>query len=217
MGGNIPPMDPQLNINQHFLTPVVRDSEPGQATSARFNPVASIPQLGRTSRVRLRAQGPTRVAGQQETTLPENAREEIMEKMIEYFFAIRPMRSIEEDNGYILNVVAGYFDPSDETWKNAKWFSELKKSTKRVWHDIVRHFKDVARTSVYTCYPILQIPIHQRCDLAREWKPVINDLLRDWKYTDLVVSVGISLRLVTQSNKQVNRVTRVRLPFHFVT
>ncbi|KAG6371754.1 hypothetical protein JVT61DRAFT_9106 [Boletus reticuloceps] len=190
MGGNIPQMDPRLNVNQHFVTPVVRDTEPSRATSARFNPVASIPQLGRTSRVRLRAQGSMRVAGQQEVTLPENAREEIMEKMIEYFFAVRPMRSIEEDNSYILNVVAGYFDPSDETWKNAKWFAELKKSTKRAWHDIVRHFKDVARTCVHTCYPMLQIPIHHRCDLTQEWQPVIDDILSDWKYTDMVVSQG---------------------------
>ena len=135
-----------------------------------------------------------------------------MNKIVEYFFAIRPMRSIEEDNAYITNVVAGFFDPNDsksigymvrtlkvndlisaETWEESKWFPELKKSVKRAWHDIVRHFKDVARTSVYTCYPALQIPINQRCDLAREWEPIIDDLLKDWKYTDLVVPVGVTL------------------------
>ena len=131
-----------------------------------------------------------------------------MNSMARYFFAIQPMRSIEEDNTYITNVVAGFFDSNDgkymvctwknndlilaDAWKKAKWFPELKRSAKRAWHDIVRHFKDVARTSVYTCYPALQIPIHHRCDLAQTWKPIIDDLLKDWKYTDLVVHVGVS-------------------------
>lgn len=36
-----------------------------------------------------------------------------MDRIVEYFFAIQPMRSIEEDNAYITNVVAGFFDPND--------------------------------------------------------------------------------------------------------
>ena len=32
-------MDPQLDISQHFLRPVVRDRESSRAASARFDPV----------------------------------------------------------------------------------------------------------------------------------------------------------------------------------
>ena len=39
VGGSIPPMDPQLDINKHFLRPVVHDSESSRAASARFDPV----------------------------------------------------------------------------------------------------------------------------------------------------------------------------------
>jgi len=39
VGGSIPPMDPQLDVNQHFPRPVVHDSKSSQAASARFDPV----------------------------------------------------------------------------------------------------------------------------------------------------------------------------------
>ena len=92
------------------------------------------------SRVRPWAQGPTAV------TLSEGAKEEIMNSMARYFFAIQPMRSIEEDNAYITNVVTGFFNSNDgkymvctwknndlvlaDAWKKAKWFPELKRSAK---------------------------------------------------------------------------------------
>ena len=156
-----------------------------------------------------------------------------MNTMVRYFFTVQPMHSIEEDKAYITNVVTGFFNPNNskytvytwknddlvlaDTWKKTKWFTELKKSVKRAWHDIVRHFKDVARTSIYTCYHALQIPIHQQCDLAHEWKPIINNLLKDWKYMDLVAHVGVPLCSVIQSNKWISKMTRTRSSFHFIT
>ena len=137
---------------------------------------------------------------------------------------------------YITNVVAGFFNPNDgkairyvstyekinnlisvETWKKSKWFPELKKSARRAWHDIVQHFKDVACTSIYTYYPTLQIPIDWWCDLAQKWEPIIDNLLKDRKYTDLVVSVSVSLWSVIQPNKWVSKVTRTCSSFHFIT
>ena len=37
VGGSIPPMDPQLDISQHFLQPVVCDGDSSRVTNARFD------------------------------------------------------------------------------------------------------------------------------------------------------------------------------------
>ena len=71
-----------------------------------------------------------------------------------------------------------------DDWKATFKASVLTKC-RQGWVDLCRHFKDVARLTVKHFFGLF-VPIDEWCDLGVRWSSIVNPLLENWCFTDIM-------------------------------